>query len=413
MILIALIFGVVGFAALTHFGSVALLIARSYTAGDRASHDRPPVTILRPTCGIENFVEETLASAFVLDYPDYEIVFCVAEHNDPVIPLIRRLMAEHPNVPARVLIGDDRISINPKLNNLVKGWNGSDRDWIVMADSNVLMPPDYIDSLLARWKPDTGLVCSPPVGIRPEGLGGDLECAFLNTYQARWQLVADALGTAYAQGKTMFWRRDLLEDAGGISALAVEPAEDAASTKLIRAAGRKVRLVIHPFPQPLGERPLRDVWRRQLRWARLRRSSFPAIYTPEALAGGLLPLTGAAILVGLGALPFAAFIGLFVAWYGAELALAKRFDWPISARIAVLMVVRDLLLFPLWVAGWTGNTFVWRGNAMDIKTAEAPTLRRIVGRRGSSRMVRSAIALATGRRTMADMERGNGAPRGG
>ena len=55
-------------------------------------------------------------------------------HNDPVIPLIRRLMAEHPKVPARLLVGDDRISINPKLNNLVKGWNAADHDWIVMAD---------------------------------------------------------------------------------------------------------------------------------------------------------------------------------------------------------------------------------------------------------------------------------------
>ncbi len=186
-------------------------------------------------------------------------------------------------------------------------------------------------------------------------MGADLECAFLNTYQARWQLIADALGTAFAQGKTMFWRRDYLDEGGSIEALASEPAEDAASTKLIRAAGRKVRLVVRPFPQPLGTRAVADVWRRQVRWARLRRSSFPLVYAPEAVSGGFFPILGAAVLVAMGALPIGWFIGLVVAWYAAELALAQRYDWPVSPRILGLIVVRDLLLFPLWIVGWTGK----------------------------------------------------------
>ena len=91
----------------------------------RAAAGRPPISILRPACGIENHIEETLTSAFDIDYHDYEIVFCVADRRDPVIPLIERLMDEHPKVASRLLIGDDRISINPKLNNLVKGWHAA------------------------------------------------------------------------------------------------------------------------------------------------------------------------------------------------------------------------------------------------------------------------------------------------
>ncbi len=412
MILQIVIFATVGIAALVHFGGIALLVARTRATRGNAQHGRPPVTILRPACGIENHIEETLTSAFALDYADYEIVFCVADERDPVIPLIRRLMDEHGEVPSRLLVGDDRISINPKLNNLVKGWHAAAHDWIVMTDSNVLMPRDYLDRVLERWQPDTGLVCSPPVGTRPDGLGAELECAFLNTYQARWQLIADALGTAYAQGKTMFWRRAYLDEGGSIEALAAEPAEDAASTKLIRAAGRKVRLVIRPFPQPLGKRAVADVWGRQMRWARLRRSSFPLVYAPEAVSGGFFPMLGTAVLVAMGALPIGAFVGLAVAWYGTEALLARHYDWPISLRIVGLMIVRDLLLFPLWIVGWTGNRFVWRGNAMDIKDEGTP-LRRLVERWSTSRVVRSAVALATGRRPMANMERGNGAPPGG
>ena len=103
-----------------------------------------------------------------------------------------------------------------------------------MADSNVLMPRDYLQRLLAGWRPDTGLLCSPPIGCQPDGFWAEVECAFLNTYQARWQYAADTLGLGFAQGKTMLWRRRDLERAGGIQALAEEIAEDAAATKLVR-----------------------------------------------------------------------------------------------------------------------------------------------------------------------------------
>lgn len=413
MMILNLIIAAVVVAVLAHFGSIAVLLLRSYLHRDRTPTFRPPITILRPARGIENHIEATLASAFAIKYPEFEILFCVADRDDPVIPLIERLMAENPQVPSRLLLGDDRISINPKLNNTVKGWKAASHEWIVMADSNVLMPPDYLDRILERWGKDTGLVCSPPVGTHPEDVGAELECAFLNTFEARWQLFADVLGVAFAQGKTMFWRRDILEAGGGIEALGREPAEDAASTKLIRAGGRRVRLVVHPFAQPLGTRNMKDVWNRQLRWARLRRSSFPAVYAPEVLSGGFLPLIGLATLAIADIVPFSLFLGVFVAWYGAEMALAKRYDWPVSARIALMMILRDLLTVPLWIGGWTGNKFVWRGNAMDIKTSGDADLPPLVERLLAARTMRAVIHIVTGRRPVADMERGNGASRGG
>ena len=168
----------------------------------------PAVSLIRPVCGLENFSEETLGSAFRLDYPDYEIIFCVEHESDAIVPVVNRLIAAHPDVRARLIVGKDRISPNPKLNNIVKGWRAAAHDWIVIADSNVLMPRDYVQRLSATWQPDTGLVCSPPVGCLPDGIFAELECAFLNTYQARWQCVADSAGYGFAQGKSMLWRRD-------------------------------------------------------------------------------------------------------------------------------------------------------------------------------------------------------------
>jgi ceramide glucosyltransferase len=95
---------------------------------------------VRPLCGIDNFATDTLRSTFALSYPRYEILFCVASAKDTVIPLIESLMAEQPQADARLLVGDERVSSNPKLNSVLKGWRAARHDWIVLADSNVLMP---------------------------------------------------------------------------------------------------------------------------------------------------------------------------------------------------------------------------------------------------------------------------------
>jgi len=366
LILAALAF--CGITTFLHLTSVIVAIVRCRPPQPlAAAGDAPPVTIVRPVCGVDNFVEDTLASTFGLDYPDYEIIFCVAQARDPIVPLVQQLIAAHPHVPTRLLVGDDRVNGNPKLNNCVKGWNAAANEWIVIADSNVLMPPDYLQRLIAAWEPGTGLICAPPIGARPANAWAALECAFLNTYQARWQYFSDCIGNGFAQGKTMLWRRGDLESAGGIRALGSELAEDAAATKVVRALGLEVHLVDAPFAQPLGRRGLSEVWRRQTRWARLRHASFPRLFYPEILSGALPPILAlafAAIALGW---PIATSLGLFAAlWYGAEVALAEAAEWDRPALYAVSGALRDLLLPAVWLYGLFGTEFVWRGNEMSI-----------------------------------------------
>ena len=219
MILMILAAAFCGLAVLFHLLSIVAAAIRCKARSDAlpAPPDAPPVTIIRPVCGVENHITETLNSTFALDYPDYEIIFCVASAKDPIIPIVEELLRKHPRARARLLVGDERISTNPKLNNCVKGWRGAAHDWIVIADSNVLMPPDYIQRLFVPWTEKTGLVCAPPIGGRPEGFWAELECAFLNTYQARAQYFADTVGLGFAQGKTMFWRRAVLDQAAGFA----------------------------------------------------------------------------------------------------------------------------------------------------------------------------------------------------
>jgi ceramide glucosyltransferase len=358
-----------GFACLFHFASI---IAAAHRCKARAGFAPPPanapaVTIIRPVCGLENHIAETLESSFRLDYPDYEVIFCVASGKDPIVPVVEALLRRHPHVRARLLVGDERISANPKLNNCVKGWKAAAHDWIVIADSNVLMPRDYVQRLFEPWRDKTGLVCAPPIGGRPVGFWAELECAFLNTYQARAQYFADTIGLGFAQGKTMFWRRAVLDRAGGIRALAADLAEDAASTKVVRAAGRKVQLVDRPFVQPLGHRRALEVWRRQSRWARLRRACFPHYFLPEIASGGVFPMVAAGLLASAMDWPAAPAVFAFgLVWYGGEIALARAARWHLSALYPVQALLRDLLLPVLWLDGLFGSDFEWRGNAMSV-----------------------------------------------
>jgi len=48
--------------------------------------------------------------------------------------------------------------------------------------------------MMASWGNGVGIVCAPPIGSAPESLAAELECAFLNTYEARSQYAADACG---------------------------------------------------------------------------------------------------------------------------------------------------------------------------------------------------------------------------
>jgi ceramide glucosyltransferase len=337
-------------AAVLHLTSTVVVIARHRKpdACVGSLEQAEGVTIVRPVCGVENFSHETLASAFHLDYPSYEIILCAAHVGDPVLLLVQRLIAAHPNVPARVLFGNDQISTNPKLNNTVKGWEAARHEWIVMADSNVLMPRDYVRRLLAAWGPRTGLVCSPAIGCAPDGAWAELECAFLNSYQARWQCFADSIGIGFAQGKTMLWRREILERGGGIRALASEVAEDAASTKLVSKQGLRVQIVNRPFEQPLGHRTATEMWRRQLRWARLRRDTFKLFFAVEVFAGGIPPLLACAVFAAAMGWPIRSVLAAFAfAWYLAEAVLAYEVGWHLSLRSVALCMLRDVLLTAL------------------------------------------------------------------
>lgn len=351
-----------------HLASVVACLRRLRPAPLPSAAGLPHVTLLRPVCGLDPFDAETLASSFIQDYPSLDVIFCAARDSDPAVPLVRALIAAHPEVQARLLVGEARVTANPKLNNLWQGWNATESDWVCMADSNLLLPPDYLTQVVGTWAPGVGLVSSPPVGIRPSGWGGHLECAVLNSNQARLQLASDELGKGFAQGKTMLVNRPILNRAGGFEALGRFMAEDATATHLIRALGLRVALTRRPFAQPIGRRSLRQVWDRQLRWSRVRRDGFPLLFLAEALNG---PFAPALLALAAGIAP-TVIAGALALWYLAELALLRAARWPASWRDIAALPLRDVMLPALWLATFARRGFEWRGTAMTAAGGPAP-----------------------------------------
>lgn len=350
---------------IVHLVAVALYLRRlRQPVPQRRQIGQPFVTLLRPVCGLDPFDAETLLSSFRQDYPHYEIVFCVQRSDDPVIGLVEHLMRENPDVPARLLVGQDNMTGNPKLNNVWKGWHAAGADWICMTDSNLLLPRDYLSVVVASWGSKTGLVSSPPVGDRPANLAGHLECAFLNGNQVLLQYGSASFGMAFAQGKTLFFNKPLMEAAGGLRQLGTTLAEDAAATKAVRAMGREVTLTPLPFTQPIGRRTFGEVWSRQLRWSRVRRDAFPLLFACEIMNGGVLPILIAALAVILAEASLLIGLGYAVLWYLAEGVLYRRAGWAMGRWGVALFVLRDVMMPVIWLATYAKRGFEWRGTAL-------------------------------------------------
>ncbi|KAG0347066.1 hypothetical protein BG004_000176, partial [Podila humilis] len=75
------------------------------SASSRMNKDKVPgVSIIRPLRGIDCNMYENLASSFRQDYPMFEIIFSVAQPNDPAIAVVKDLMKKYPKVDARIII---------------------------------------------------------------------------------------------------------------------------------------------------------------------------------------------------------------------------------------------------------------------------------------------------------------------
>ena len=104
----------------------------------------PPVTIYKPLKGLDEELEENLRSFFGLDYPTYQLLFCVADADDPAIGVVQKLLAEFPGHDAQLVVGCPAFGLNPKVESLASMERYRKHDVILISDSNVRVQPSYL-----------------------------------------------------------------------------------------------------------------------------------------------------------------------------------------------------------------------------------------------------------------------------
>ncbi len=328
----------------------------------------PGVSILKPLCGADEGLAENLHSVFRQAYPDFEVLLGVARPDDPALAVARRVAACYPAVPSTVVTDGRRVGLNPKVNNLANLAARATHEHLLVSDSNVRVPPDYLLGMVAHLEREgVGLVSSPIRGWSAGTLGSELEALQLNTYvMGGVGALSLLVGGVCCVGKSMLLRRGDVQALGGFPALGRYLAEDQVCAEWMAAAGRGVVVTGAPVTNVLAPLSLRAFCRRHLRWARIRRWVSPAGYAGELL---LLPV----FLALLGSLAWpgwqtaAALVAVVVVKSFADAACERRLGVRRAAwRYPVLVLLKDLLVAGLWVVPFFDTRVEWRGNRFQL-----------------------------------------------
>jgi ceramide glucosyltransferase len=209
----------------------------------------PPVTVLKPLCGAEPGLEQALDSLCGQCDSNVQIVFGVQDPADPALPIVRALCARYPRLDTAIIVDSSRHGHSAKVSNLINMMRAARHDYLVLADSDVHVPPGYLAGVCAPLAdPTVGIVTCPYRGrpartVGTAGLCSELGALFVNDWFMPSVRVASWLGSrAFAFGVTIALRRSVLEAIGGFTAIADQLADDYRLGELTRRRGlRTVR----------------------------------------------------------------------------------------------------------------------------------------------------------------------------
>lgn len=335
-----------------------------------------PVSILKPVRGLDFEARENFISHCEQRYPAFEVLFGVAAADDPVVPLIRELQRTYGRDRVRLVIAPNEAP-NPKTGLLDALARRARHDLLFATDSDVRLPPDAVARTVERLEdPAVGLVTLPYRGDRALSLAARLEALGMNAEFVPAALVGHrVLHPPFALGPGNAFRRDALDRIGGFRAIASYFADDYQLGFHIGSTGLRVEVGDVVASAVLGPTSLRVWWGREVRWARMIRTSRPAHY-PGLLFTFSTPLAlVAAIVAGW----WPALVGsLAVRWYVASTMTRWMGDRTLR-RWLWLVPLRDLCSPAIWLAGLFGHHVTWRGRTFRVHAGQMHELRRESG----------------------------------
>ncbi len=351
----------------------------------------PPVSLLKPLCGAEPGLYKQLRSFCLQDYPSSQIVFGVRSATDPALDIALRLQEEFQHLDIDVVLDPTEHGGNRKSSNLINMLPRARHDVLVMADSDTLVPPDYLRTVVADLqRPGVGLVTSTYVSVPTRTVWSRLGAMYVNEWFMPSVLLAWLFGhRGYASGQTLCLRRSTLEAVGSFHALADCLADDHRLGELVRDLGLDIALSSVRLLVQQHEPTFEALEAHEMRWMRTLRILQPRNFRFLFLSFSL-PLAGLGVGVcvaggGLTGLAMALFTGTVL------IRLALHFSYRpgtyrpgTSERFASdlgLVAMRDLLLCWVWLRTFFASRIVWRDHifaigADGVMRPDAPTLQR-------------------------------------
>ena len=333
----------------------------------------PPVSLLKPLCGLEPGLEANLASFFAQDYPDFEIIFGARNSEDPALQVVGAVRKRYPQVAVKMVLSGEPDRPNAKVCSLQKMYAQVSHDYLVISDSDVQVAPNYLREVIAPLLDQkVGLVTCLYRGVPTGGAWSRLEALGMSIEMTAGVVVADLLeGMRFALGPTMATRRDVLQAVGGFEVLADYCADDYLLGHKVYKSGRQVVLSEHVIDHVVFNRSFKPSILHQLRWMKSTRFSRPKGHIGTVLT---FAMPFGLLAAGAGAAAGRPVLGLALLGWALlnRLLMAVTAGWGVvrdrrSLRDCWLYPVRDLMGFFFWVGSFFGRRIVWRGNRYRLE----------------------------------------------
>jgi ceramide glucosyltransferase len=325
----------------------------------------PPISILKPLKGMDPEIYAGLRSHCLQEYSEYEIIFGVSDANDPAIPWVQQLQREFPDHAIQLIICAQILGGNVKVSNLVQMAQHAKHEHWLVNDSDIRAEPDYLRRVIAPLRNSkVGLATCLYRGVDGGTLGSKLEVLGISTDFCGGALAATELegGSHFGLGSTLAFRRTDLEAGGGFVSMVDYLADDYQLAHRLLQQGLEVYLsevVVETF---LPAYSWQSFWDHQLRWVRNVRDLRGWGYFGAGITFGI-PWAMLGLIVARGAawswvvLAITLGLRLLMAW---RLGVQVAKD-PQVLRLLWLIPLRDLVGMAVWIAGFLGDTVVWRG----------------------------------------------------
>jgi ceramide glucosyltransferase len=329
---------------------------------------RPRLTILKPLCGVDAETYTNLLSFCQQDYPHYQIVFGVQNPADPCIELVQKLMRQFPELDIQLVVSNRTIGINPKVNNVANAAEQAKYSLWVLADSDIRVGPDYLQTIVQPFRyPGVGVVTCPYRSLADNWVSR-LEALGTATEFHPGVLVSRQMeGVHFALGSTIAIRQEVLSKFGGFEAIADYLADDFQLGRLPASVGYRVVLSRYVVEHGLSHSSGWEALQRQIRWARGIRVSRFWGYLGKGISYGTVTslllvcllhgsIWGWVMLSGVWSARLT--LGLLVGVGCLNDASTRRYWW--------LLPLYDLISFGIWCCGLIGNSIAWRGQQFRL-----------------------------------------------